>query len=241
MLSSLVPSPTIDLGAARAKNRTTTRPTTSSAPQPIDTIASPVTRTAVSLEYASLCYNMHCPLGMYIVPSNENLLVWDAVFFVHQGYYTDSILKFRLTFPASYPEKPPVVQFLTDVFHPLISQQTGVFNLAPRFRPWRPKEHHVFDVLHWVKAAFKKHALDGIKDSDCLNKEAFRYHDTTSSFAALATQSSMLSQSSSALFDRDHPSMNGKHRDGMMFRELKPQQSAALRTKLGLGEWDDEA
>ena len=37
-----------------------------------------------------------------------------------------------------------------------------------------PKEHHVFDVLHWVKAAFKKHALDDIKESDCLNKEAFR-------------------------------------------------------------------
>jgi len=242
MVSGLVPSATIDLGATRTKNRTTTRSTSSSAAQPIDTIVSPVARTAVSLEYASLCYNMHCPLGMYIVPSNENLLIWDAVFFVHQGYYTDSILKFRLTFPANYPEKPPVVQFLTDVFHPLISQQTGVFNLAPRFRPWRPKEHHVFDVLHWVKAAFKKHALDGIKDFDCLNKEAFRlYHDTTSSFAALATQSSMLSQSSSALFDRDHPSINGKHRDGMMFRELKPQQSAALRTKLGLGEWDDEA
>jgi len=150
MLSGVVPSTTIDLGAARARSRTTTRPTTA-----LDTTASPVTRTAVSLEYASLCYNMHCPLGMYIVPSNENLLVWDAVFFVHQGkyfdqvtspspdyhpnagYYTDSILKFRLTFPADYPEKPPVVQFLTDVFHPLISQQTGVFNLAPRFRSWR--------------------------------------------------------------------------------------------------------
>jgi ubiquitin-protein ligase len=48
-----------------------------------------------------------------------------------------NILKFRITFPADYPDKPPVVQFLTDVFHPLISQQTGVFNLAPRFRPWR--------------------------------------------------------------------------------------------------------
>ena len=66
------------------------------------------------------------------------------------------------------------------------------------------------------------------------------YHDTTSSFAALATQSSMLSQSSSALFDRDHPSMNGKHRDGMLFRELKPVQSSALRAKLGLHEWDDD-
>lgn len=68
-----------------------------------------------------------------------------------------------------------MVQFLTDVFHPLISQQDGKFNLAPRFRPWRPKEHHIFDVLHWVKAAFKKHALDEIEESDCLNKEAYRY------------------------------------------------------------------
>lgn len=40
--------------------------------------------------------------------------------------------------------------------------------------PARPKEHHAFDVLHWVKAAFKKHALDGFQESDCFNKEAFR-------------------------------------------------------------------
>ena len=53
------------------------------------------------------------------------------------GYYTDSILKFRLKFPPNYPERPPVIQFLTDVFHPLISQQDGTFNLAPRFRQWR--------------------------------------------------------------------------------------------------------
>lgn len=53
-----------------------------------------------------------------------------------QGYYTDAILKFRLTFPAGYPDHPPAVQFLTDVFHPLIARN-GVFNLTPRFRPWR--------------------------------------------------------------------------------------------------------
>ena len=39
---------------------------------------------------------------------------------------------------------------------------------------FRPKEHHVFDVLHFLKTAFKKHALDAIKESDCLNKEAYR-------------------------------------------------------------------
>jgi hypothetical protein len=46
---------------------------------------SPVTRTAISLEYASLRHSQHCPLGIYVVPSAETLLVWDAVFFVHQG------------------------------------------------------------------------------------------------------------------------------------------------------------
>lgn len=39
---------------------------------------------------------------------------------------------------------------------------------------YRPKEHHVFDVLHWIKVAFKKHALDQFEESDCYNKEAFR-------------------------------------------------------------------
>ncbi|KAJ7179212.1 ubiquitin-conjugating enzyme/RWD-like protein [Mycena filopes] len=127
----------------------------------------------------------HTSTGMYVVPSPETLMVWDAVLFVHQGYYADAILKFRLTFPNNYPESPPVVQFVAEdvVFHPLVSH-SGIFNLAPRFRPWRPKEHRVFDVLHWVKAAFKKHALDEIRESDCLNKEAYRLVPSTSSTLA---------------------------------------------------------
>ncbi|KAL0949951.1 hypothetical protein HGRIS_009974 [Hohenbuehelia grisea] len=196
-------------------------------------------RAAVAFEYASLKQRGHCPLGMYIIPSPESLLVWDAAFFVHQGYYEDSIFKFRLTFPSTYPNHPPSVQFITDVFHPLVSQQNGKFNLASRFRPWRPKEHHVFDVLHWVKAAFKRQALDQIKDFDCLNKEAFRYHEQTSSFAALAKQSALLSQSPSALFEKDHPSMGGVARDSLHFRKLKPAQLQEYRAKLGLSDWED--
>ncbi|CAL1700996.1 unnamed protein product [Somion occarium] len=241
MLGALVTSPTIDLSTpTKPRSKPASRlPSTSSVTNTTDQPATALTRTAVSLEYASLRYPKHCPTGMYVIPSPENILVWDAVFFVHQGYYADSILKFRLIFPPNYPERPPAVQFVTDVFHPLISQQDGSFNLAPRFRPWRPKEHHVFDVLHWIKAAFKKHALDDIKEHDCLNKEAFRlYHDTTSSFAALATQSSLLSQSSSALFDKDHPSMAGKGSHSIQFRELKPDKLAALRKQIGLHEWE---
>lgn len=179
---------------------------------------------------------------MYVIPLVGDPSIWDAVLFIHQGYYTDSILKFRLTFPDNYPDRPPTVHFVTDVFHPLISQQDGTLNLAPKFNPWRPKEHHVYDILYYIKASFKKHALDQIKEGDCLNKEAFRlYHDTTSSFAALATQSSMLSQTASALFDQDHPSMaNTKGPPhSLIFRELKPEQSEALRARLGLHAWED--
>jgi hypothetical protein len=56
-----------------------------------DAAASPVTRTAISLEYASLRHSGHCPLGLYVVPSVENLLVWDGVLFVHQGKPTFSL------------------------------------------------------------------------------------------------------------------------------------------------------
>ncbi|KAG6850044.1 hypothetical protein H0H93_002053 [Arthromyces matolae] len=151
-----------------------------------------LTRTTVSLEYAALRHHLHCPLGMYIVPSVEDLLVWNAVFFVHQGahgpsssllyttkrcrlgYYAGAILKFCIVFPPTYPDKPPEVQLATDVFHPLIDNVTGAFSMSPRFKPWRPHEHRIFHVLHYIKAAFKKNALDEIQEMDCLNKEAFR-------------------------------------------------------------------
>ncbi|KIY71430.1 UBC-like protein [Cylindrobasidium torrendii FP15055 ss-10] len=138
-----------------------------------DANASAVASTTISLEYASLKYQNHCPLGMYIVPSKESLFAWDAMFFVHQGYYADAIFKFRLLFPHEYPDRPPVVQFLTDMFHPLVSNK-GIFNLQPRFHPWRPKEHHIFDVLHFIKSAFKKSVLDKILEVDCMNKESHR-------------------------------------------------------------------
>ncbi|EDR10197.1 uncharacterized protein LACBIDRAFT_318352 [Laccaria bicolor S238N-H82] len=199
-----------------------------------------IARTAISLEYASLRHAGHCPMGMYVVPSTASLFLWDAVFFVHQGYYADAILKFNLTFPPNYPERPPTVQFVTDIFHPLISQD-GTFSLFPRFRPWRPKEHHVFDVLHWVKAAFKRHALDQIQADDCSNKEAYRlYHESTQSFAALAVQSASLAQSESALFDTGHPSLGGKVSNEITFHKLSPDKLWRQRGKLGVGGWDDE-
>ncbi|KAF8914585.1 ubiquitin-conjugating enzyme/RWD-like protein [Mucidula mucida] len=204
--------------------------TTKSRTNNAESNVSPVTSTTVALEYASLRFRSHCPLGMYVTPSRESLLAWDAIFFVHQGYYADAVFKFRLLFPPEYPDRPPVVQFTTDMFHPLISSN-GTFNLLPRFHPWRPKEHHVFDVLHYIKSAFKKAVLDKITEADCLNKEAYRlYHESTSSFASLATQSSQLSQSPSTLYKPQ----------GFLLKDLKPEQLQSARLKLGLSQWEDD-
>jgi len=176
----------------------------------------------------------HCPLGMYILPSKDKLSIWDGVLFVHQGYYADAVLKFRLTFPDNYPDRPPSVQFIAELFHPLISQE-GAFSISHRFRPWRPREHHVFDILHFIKSAFKEDLLGALREEDCANKEAFRlYHRSPQSFASLAAQSVHLSQSESALFDRDHPSRLRGVDHAVRFQKLSADQLRTQQAKLGL-------
>ena len=61
-----------------------------------------------------------------------------------------------------------------------------------------------------------------------------RYQKSPASFEALARQSAMLSQSDSALFDSDHPSLAGKVLDGITFKELTRDQLDQVRTKCGL-------
>jgi hypothetical protein len=84
MLGSFVTS-THDVGTSKSKHKPTNASQSSSAPKDANVAAS--TRVNVGLEYASLRYHRHCPLGMYVVPSVESILVWDGVLFVHQGGY----------------------------------------------------------------------------------------------------------------------------------------------------------
>ncbi|KIJ20000.1 hypothetical protein PAXINDRAFT_160656 [Paxillus involutus ATCC 200175] len=177
LLSGLMTSPTLDLGTGRPKNASAKTISAVDSPASLaisEASINPVTRAAISFEYASLRHNKHCPTGMYITPSVESILVWEAVLFVHKGPYAGSVLKFLMTFPDNYPDRLPTARFLTDVFHPLVATQTGSFNLTARFRPWRPKEHHVHDILHFIKVAFKEPALDKLDEMDAVNKEAFK-------------------------------------------------------------------
>ena len=85
MLSGLVASPTLDLGG-RSRNVSSKLVSTVDPTGPaLEAFISPVTRAAISIEYASLRHDEHCPTGMYVTPSTESTLIWDAVLFVHKG------------------------------------------------------------------------------------------------------------------------------------------------------------
>ena len=112
MLSSLVPSPSLDFTTptkSRPSRHNTRVLSTSSISNAESSTNNALTRTAVSLEYASLRHTGHCPLGMYITPSPDNLMVWDAVFFVHQGTFD----LYVCTRPARLPDSKAITPILS--------------------------------------------------------------------------------------------------------------------------------
>ena len=135
-------------------------------------------------------------------------IVWFGTLFVHKGYYRNAVFKFQLIIPQEYPDKRPVVQFLTDsTFHPLIDQQ-GYLALQYQFPQWRPHRDYLFHILHFIKAAFKKCVLDSVLEKQAVNKEAFRmYRHENSIFAKLAQQWAQLSITESHLYS-NYPSYN---------------------------------
>ena len=74
--SGLLNTNTADDPPKRAPRKLSSAPATS---------LNPLSRVAISLEYASLRYQSHCPLGMYVIPFAADPFIWDAVLFIHQG------------------------------------------------------------------------------------------------------------------------------------------------------------
>ncbi|KXL51049.1 MAG: hypothetical protein FE78DRAFT_74806 [Acidomyces sp. 'richmondensis'] len=74
------------------------------------------------VEFAALKYA--CPKGIYVAPLPDEPLTWTGVFFPRKGPYANAILRFHVDFGASYPVRPPVIRFSSDVFHPLVTPLT---------------------------------------------------------------------------------------------------------------------
>ncbi|KAJ9660180.1 hypothetical protein H2198_002686 [Neophaeococcomyces mojaviensis] len=75
-------------------------------------------RQQLLLEYATI--KSKCPGGIYLSPSPADVSTWIGTLFVRDGPYSSAILRFEIVFPSSYPDTGPLVNFFTEIFHPLL-------------------------------------------------------------------------------------------------------------------------
>ncbi|SGY22577.1 BQ5605_C019g08821 [Microbotryum silenes-dioicae] len=225
--------------------------------------ASIAARQAVMLEFAALGASSTCPLGMYVLPTRDDVFThgacpaaWQCVLFIHRGYFRDSVLRFSMTMASTYPSRlPPTITFSTNVFHPLVDPATGRFHFGDRFSPWTPGRDYLFHVLHHVKNAFKREGLDAVQQENCGNPEAWKmwvsalqcrslicpstYHDQTALFAKLASQTSALSITPESLYTPSSSYANSIRFDplrSISFRPLEEGEEEILTRRL-----EDEA
>jgi len=86
------------------------------------------------------------PEGLTCVPERDNIMVWNAVIFgPDETSLQDGIFKVKLEFSREYPYEPPVVKFLSQMFHPNIDPDTGIIKVI-LLGDWSPA-HRVVDIL----------------------------------------------------------------------------------------------
>jgi len=67
------------------------------------------------------------PQGVSATPADNNIMLWNAVIFgPHDTPFEDGTFKLTMEFSEEYPNKPPVVRFLSKMFHPNVYADGGI-------------------------------------------------------------------------------------------------------------------
>jgi ubiquitin-protein ligase len=119
----------------------------------------------LGIEYKHL--KQHCPGGVYLVPSFDDLRQFHGVIFLRRGVFTNGIFKFTLTCPPKYNDMGthPIVKFSSYVYNPHIHPESGEVDLCVAYPEWDPSKHFLVTALTYVKRIFY------VKDYDALTKD----------------------------------------------------------------------
>jgi ubiquitin-conjugating enzyme E2 A len=67
------------------------------------------------------------PVGVSGAPTDNNIMLWNAVIFgPHDTPFEDGTFKLTLVFTEEYPNKPPIVRFVSKMFHPNVYADGGI-------------------------------------------------------------------------------------------------------------------
>ena len=79
------------------------------------------------------------PFGISAAPVGNNIMLWNAVICgPPETPFEDGTFKLTLEFSEDYPFKPPLVKFVSKMFHPNIHLQEGWIGLDILGRKWSP-------------------------------------------------------------------------------------------------------
>ncbi len=108
--------------------------------------------------------------GIFASPLSKSILVWEAVIFGPEDtQWEGGSFKLLLEFTEEYPTKPPVIKFLTNMFHPNIYAD-GRICLDILTNQWSP----IYDV-HTVLTSIQSLLSDPNPESPA-NAEAARLY-----------------------------------------------------------------
>ncbi|POW08842.1 hypothetical protein PSHT_09407 [Puccinia striiformis] len=195
-----------------------------------------MSKLEISLEYASLRLPGHCPLGVWVIPSPDDIhrtssrsSISPPPLMVGQ-LWTDSIVLFTSPQPGSHSIKSQTTtrkDWCGTLFIHRGYYAGGIYKFTINFSRNYPFDQQtpksisrrinfICNLLYYLKSCFKRPGLESIiasgDDSIAYNKHAFRlYRDQTDVFATLAAQSSTLSSSPTSLYDQ--PSSSSQNED----------------------------
>ena len=108
--------------------------------------------------------------GLFAAPQENNLMCWEAVIFgPEETPWEGGSFKLLLEFTEEYPNKPPLVRFITNMFHPNIYAD-GKICLDILTNNWSP----IYDV-HTILTSIQSLLTDPNPDSPA-NAEASRLY-----------------------------------------------------------------
>lgn len=104
--------------------------------------------------------------------SQDNVLLkWIGILIIKEGLYSGTFLNFYINFPKNYPLSPPSVEFIEEVYHPLIDPISNQLDVNYFFKNnWLPGRNTVLLLLYKIKDIFLNPKYFFVQDS--FNKEA---------------------------------------------------------------------
>ncbi|KJP87390.1 hypothetical protein AK88_02947 [Plasmodium fragile] len=128
-----------------------------------------VGKCSILTEYSFLMNEM--PSGIYCLPQEDNLLVWDVFLILYSTVYKNGKFKAQIRLGENYPHTIPEVYFLSSVFHPCINSHTGKLNLGKHLNEWTPKSHYMSLIFLYMRNIFY---LQDEYNKECIeNEEAY--------------------------------------------------------------------